>query len=109
MDNRGSVCVCVFFFFFFGGMRVVSFPQVTIEERQQLLWAAGAAHQRYTRDSMAGRGVDRHLFGLYVVATGMGVEAPFLSQAMSYRWNLSTSQVPPRQTPKGTWPGNDQV
>lgn len=45
----------------------------------------------------AGRGVDRHLFALYVVAMGMGVEVPFLQEALSLPWRLSTSQLPQRQ------------
>jgi hypothetical protein len=41
--------------------------------------------------------VDRHLFALYVVAMGMGVEVPFLQEALSLPWRLSTSQLPQRQ------------
>eukprot|EP00668_Euglena_longa_P018525 GGOE01023103.1.p1 GENE.GGOE01023103.1~~GGOE01023103.1.p1 ORF type:complete len:868 (+),score=209.13 GGOE01023103.1:33-2606(+) len=89
-------------------VRAFEAPQVPVEEKRRLLQAATTAHQLYTRDSMVGRAIDRHLFGLYVVSCGMGVESPFLNQAMSNKWRLSTSQVPPRQTPKNTWPGNDQ-
>jgi carnitine O-palmitoyltransferase 1 len=90
-------------------VRALEDPEVAMERKRELLHRAAEAHQTYTRDSMVGRAVDRHLFGLYVVAYGMGVESPFLTQAMSYKWRLSTSQVPPRQTPKNTWPGNDQA
>jgi carnitine O-palmitoyltransferase 1 len=89
-------------------VRALENPDVPAVEQQRLLRAAGERHQRYTREAMAGGGVDRHLFGLYVVAAGMGIDSPFLNKALSYKWNLSTSQVPPRQTVKNTWPNDDQ-
>ena len=48
---------------------------------------------------MCGRGVDRHLFALYVVSLGLERESPFLRDALSVPWRLSTSQLPQRQEP----------
>lgn len=39
---------------------------------------------------MSGKGVDRHLFAMYVVGKGTGVESPFLNRALSMKWSLST-------------------
>jgi hypothetical protein len=48
--------------------------------------------------AMCGEGIDRHLFGLYVVSVGLGIESTFLKEAVSAPWILSTSQVPQQQT-----------
>lgn len=45
----------------------------------------------------AGEG-GRHLFALYVVAQGLGVEAQFLKDFLGLQYKLSTSQIPQRQT-----------
>eukprot|EP01063_Lacrimia_lanifica_P007454 TRINITY_DN1474_c0_g4_i1.p1 TRINITY_DN1474_c0_g4~~TRINITY_DN1474_c0_g4_i1.p1 ORF type:complete len:794 (+),score=265.37 TRINITY_DN1474_c0_g4_i1:54-2435(+) len=66
----------------------------------QLLRAATANHQRLTQLAMTGRGVDRHLFGLYVVAVGTSTDSAFLKSAMGRGWKLSTSQVPEKQCTK---------
>lgn len=55
-------------------------------------------HQKAYKEAMAGEGLDRHLFGLYVVAVGKNVEAPFLKNALAEPWRLSTSQQPQQQT-----------
>lgn len=47
---------------------------------------------------MCGKGVDRHLFCLYVVSKYLGLESPFLKTALSEPWRLSTSQSPHGQT-----------
>jgi len=47
---------------------------------------------------MAGRGIDRHLFALYIVSKGMNRSSDFLNQALSVPWRLSTSQQPQDQT-----------
>lgn len=64
----------------------------------ELLIKAVDHHQNYYRQAMCGEGVDRHLFALYVVSQGVGVESPFLKQALSIPWSLSTSQQPQQQT-----------
>lgn len=60
--------------------------------------------QTNSKKAMCGKGLDRHLFALYVVSRGIGREAHVLSKALSMPWELSTSQLPQRQTPAGTWP-----
>lgn len=43
------------------------------------------------------RGVDRHLFALYVVARYLEIKTPFLDNVFSKNWSLSTSQTPQHQ------------
>ncbi|XP_013061441.2 carnitine O-palmitoyltransferase 1, liver isoform-like isoform X2 [Biomphalaria glabrata] len=64
----------------------------------KLLNKAAETHQKLYRDTMTGRGVDRHLFCLYVVSKYLDIESPFLSKALSEPWKLSTSQTPHQQT-----------
>jgi len=59
---------------------------------------AADVHQDAYKRAMAGEGVDRHLFGLYVVSVGKGMESAFLKDALSEPWRLSTSQQPQQQT-----------
>lgn len=47
---------------------------------------------------MCGRGIDRHLFCLYVVSKYLEVDSPFLKEVLSEPWRLSTSQTPHGQT-----------
>lgn len=47
---------------------------------------------------MCGKGIDRHLFCLYVVSKYLEVESPFLHEVLSEPWRLSTSQTPHGQT-----------
>jgi hypothetical protein len=75
-------------------------PTVPAEERRCLLKVAAEDHQARTKQAMAGQGIDRHLFALYVVARGMDINSPFLEQVLGYQWTLSTSQVPWRQANK---------
>ena len=56
-------------------------------------------HVQNFKDSMAGKGIDRHLFCLYVVSVWRGVKSPFLEEVLSEPWYLSTSQTPVQQTP----------
>ncbi len=57
-------------------------------------------HQQQYRDAMSGKGVDRHLFCLYVVSKYLELEIPFLKEILSEPWRLSTSQTPTSQTTK---------
>ncbi len=52
------------------------------------------------RDAMTGKGIDRHLFCLYVMSKYLGVESPFLGEVLGEPWRLSTSQTPYQQTDK---------
>lgn len=49
---------------------------------------------------MCGKGIDRHLFCLYVVSKYLEVDSPFLNKVLSEPWRLSTSQTPHGQTNK---------
>ena len=73
-------------------------PAVSKAKRIEYLRAAGERHQSLYRNAMAGRGVDRHLFALYVVSKGLGTSSAFLNDALSKPWRLSTSQQPQQQT-----------
>ncbi|XP_008553857.1 carnitine O-palmitoyltransferase 1, liver isoform isoform X1 [Microplitis demolitor] len=71
-----------------------------INERYELLKAAALQHQRGYQEAMCGKGIDRHLFCLYVVSKYLEVDSPFLKEVLSEPWKLSTSQTPHGQTPK---------
>ena len=45
------------------------------------------------KNAMIGKGIDRHLFCLYVVSRGKDIPSPFLSSVINEPWKLSTSQV----------------
>ncbi|XP_046412845.1 carnitine O-palmitoyltransferase 1, liver isoform isoform X1 [Neodiprion fabricii] len=70
----------------------------TVEQRYKLLAAATARHQLGYQDAMCGKGIDRHLFCLYVVSKYLEVDSPFLKEVLSEPWRLSTSQTPHGQT-----------
>lgn len=63
---------------------------------QQTLYTIYCSH-RY-QDAMCGKGIDRHLFCLYVVSKYLEVDSPFLREVLSEPWRLSTSQTPHNQT-----------
>lgn len=69
-------------------------------ERVRLLNDACKRHQQLYLEAMCGRGIDRHLFCLYIVSKYLKVESPFLNSVLSEPWRLSTSQTPLGQTPK---------
>lgn len=69
----------------------------TIEERLKLLKVAAEKHQNMYRLAMTGKGIDRHLFCLYVVSKYLGEDSPFLKKVLSEPWRLSTSQTPLQQ------------
>uniref|UniRef100_A0A6Q2YCS5 Carnitine O-palmitoyltransferase n=1 Tax=Esox lucius TaxID=8010 RepID=A0A6Q2YCS5_ESOLU len=62
-----------------------------------LLKEAAQRHQQLYRLAMTGKGIDRHLFCLYVVSKYLGVDSPFLKEVLSEPWRLSTSQTPLQQ------------
>ncbi|XP_031346630.1 carnitine O-palmitoyltransferase 1, liver isoform isoform X2 [Photinus pyralis] len=68
------------------------------EERVKLLQVACMQHQIGYQDAMCGKGIDRHLFCLYVVSKYLEVDSPFLKEVLSEPWRLSTSQTPHGQT-----------
>ncbi|XP_062276062.1 carnitine O-palmitoyltransferase 1, liver isoform isoform X1 [Scomber scombrus] len=69
----------------------------TREERLKLLKLAAEKHQTMYRLAMTGKGIDRHLFCLYVVSKYLGEDSPFLKKVLSEPWRLSTSQTPLQQ------------
>lgn len=78
------------------------------EDRLKLLQKACDTHTHNSTLCMTGKGVDRHMFALYVVAVGTQTESPFLKQALGRGWKLSTSQIPQMITDwKGKNDGND--
>lgn len=68
------------------------------KDKLKALQKAAARHVRGYTDAMCGKGIDRHLFALYVVSVGKGIDSPFLKAALSMPWKLSTSQQPQQQT-----------
>jgi carnitine O-palmitoyltransferase 1 len=73
-------------------------PSVPASEKVRMMRTAAEKHVRLYRDGMAGKGVDRHLFALYVVSRYLEVESPFLEKVLKEPWHLSTSQTPHQQT-----------
>lgn len=73
-------------------------PLCSVKERRQRLLVACDQHQGAYQDAMCGKGIDRHLFCLYVVSKYLEVDSPFLQEVLSEPWRLSTSQTPHNQT-----------
>ena len=65
----------------------------TTQQRVELIRKACDFHVSQYRNSMTGKGVDRHLFCLYVVSKYLEIDIPFLKEILSEPWRLSTSQV----------------
>ncbi|KAL6736518.1 hypothetical protein Aduo_006863 [Ancylostoma duodenale] len=72
-------------------------PKKTRTERLQLLRRACDRHQELYRDAMCGKGVDRHLFALYVIKRYLEEESPFFDKIFPPMYLLSTSQTPLNQ------------
>ena len=68
-------------------------PNVSVSERVAMLNKACEHHQKLYRDAMTGKGIDRHIFCLYVISKYLEIESPFLKEVLSEPWRLSTSQV----------------
>ncbi|GMS92522.1 hypothetical protein PENTCL1PPCAC_14697, partial [Pristionchus entomophagus] len=75
-------------------VRAMETPEIARSERAELLRKACAAHATRNRESMVGRGVDRHLFVLYVMAQATRTRSPFLDHYVQQEWLLSTSHTP---------------
>lgn len=63
------------------------------DERLKLFKEACEFHVHQYRNAMTGKGIDRHIFCLYVVSKYLEIEIPFLKEVLSEPWRLSTSQV----------------
>uniref|UniRef100_A0A915BUU6 Choline/carnitine acyltransferase domain-containing protein n=2 Tax=Parascaris univalens TaxID=6257 RepID=A0A915BUU6_PARUN len=68
--------------------------QCTNEKRLRLLRSAADCHVRHNRECMVGKGVDRHLFVLYIFSRLFRITSPFLQYFVNQSWPLSTSQAP---------------
>ncbi|XP_023225083.1 carnitine O-palmitoyltransferase 1, liver isoform-like [Centruroides sculpturatus] len=77
--------------------RAMEDPTCTDNMKIQLFKNACEVHQIQYREAMCGRGVDRHLFCLYVVSKYLEVDSPFLQEFLHDNWRLSTSQTPHHQ------------
>jgi hypothetical protein len=75
----------------------VFFVQIIVlqkSERLRLLRSASNSHSCRNRDAMTGKGVDRHLFALYILSKYFKIENnEFLDYVLNQPWLLSTSQV----------------
>jgi len=74
---------------------------LSAKEKYNLMKKAAEIHQKTYRDCMSGKGIDRHLFSLYIVCKGQGHDSPFLKSALTMPWTLSTSQQPQQQMDRG--------
>ena len=72
-------------------------PTCTVEEKIRLLKTAADKHTILYKDAMNGKGIDRHLFALYVASRGLGYDCKFLADLLARPWILSTSQTPHTQ------------
>ncbi|KNC76950.1 hypothetical protein SARC_10574, partial [Sphaeroforma arctica JP610] len=78
--------------------------ETTNDQKRRLLANAVFVHSKQTRQNMAFGGIDRHLFGLAVLAMGLNSkfgwfaqETAFLKSALTRPWTISSSQVPQSQ------------
>lgn len=55
-------------------------PSFSDAERRSLLVEACNRHQRAYQEAMCGKGVDRHLFCLYVISKYLEIDSPFLKE-----------------------------
>lgn len=67
------------------------------KEKIRLLQVAADKHTILYKDAMNGKGIDRHLFALYVASKGLGYDCTFLGDFLTRPWVLSTSQTPHTQ------------
>lgn len=55
-------------------------PSKTDDDRRALMHHACSVHQRGYQDAMCGKGIDRHLFCLYVISKYLELDSPFLKE-----------------------------
>lgn len=72
-------------------------PNCNAEDRIKCLQIAANKHTILYKDAMNGKGIDRHLFALYVASRGLGYDCKFLAELLTRPWILSTSQTPHTQ------------
>lgn len=76
---------------------------VPAKEKLRLLRAAIEGHVAYMKECMAGKGVDRHLLGLYIQSKLLGMPTPslFADKGWQQEFILATSQTPGLRTTGG--------
>jgi len=79
-------------------VRAFEESDISNADKIALFRAACDQHQKGYQDAMCGKGIDRHLFCLYVVSKYLELESPFLKTVLSEPWKLSTSQTPMGQS-----------
>ncbi|CAK9299336.1 unnamed protein product [Gordionus sp. m RMFG-2023] len=72
-------------------------PNSTKAERIIFFKTAANKHQSLYKEAMTGKGIDRHLFALFVMSKMMGKDCQILKEILSIPWDLSTSQSPQQQ------------
>lgn len=72
-------------------------PKMTNKERLSLFKEACDYHTLGIQNAMCGKGVDRHLFCLYIISRYLETENDFLKEVLMEPWKLSTSQTPHNQ------------
>ena len=74
-------------------VRAMVADKIDARKAYKLLQTAGKAHSLTVKQALAGEGIDRHLFALYVSSKLKGIESEFLNNVMSIPYRISTSQV----------------
>ena len=76
-------------------------PNVSQDQKRELLRKAVNSHKNYVNDAINGQGVDRHLLGLKLAAIKNGMNVPSLHMDTTYstsvHFKVSTSQVPSKE------------
>ncbi|GBN04192.1 Carnitine O-palmitoyltransferase 1, liver isoform [Araneus ventricosus] len=67
-------------------------PDIPAKEKLAFLQRSCRKHQESCINVMCGKGVDRHIFCLYVLSKHLDVKSPFLEEVLGEPWKLSTSQ-----------------
>lgn len=78
-------------------VRAMHDPTKSDKQRLELLRVACSRHTLGIQNAMCGKGIDRHLFCLYVISHYLKAENDFLKEVLSEPWKLSTSQTPHNQ------------
>lgn len=68
-----------------------------VKQRLEYFKKACDHHTTSIQNAMCGKGVDRHLFCLYIISRYLETESDFLKEVLSEPWKLSTSQTPHNQ------------
>ncbi|XP_065912529.1 carnitine O-palmitoyltransferase 1, liver isoform-like [Dysidea avara] len=81
--------------------RLFDDPSAKPEEKKSALKKAIGYQEQFKVEAMRGLGIDRHLFGLYLIAKGLNVKPfpkLFEHKSFSLPFELSTSQTPTKLT-----------